>query len=107
MGTPPNRPLTPGECQRQAALYANEAAAERGGMRTALLRISEAWITIAKDIEQLPIVREINRPPMQCRIAGDPLPFAGVLWDVSEAGARLSLANPEALPAELIISLKA
>jgi hypothetical protein len=31
-------------------------------MRTALLRISQAWTTIANDIEQLPIVQEINRP---------------------------------------------
>lgn len=40
------------------------------------------------------------------RIANDPLPTVCVLWDVSEGGARLSVANPAALPERLTITLK-
>lgn len=40
------------------------------------------------------------------RTANDPLPVVCVLWDVSEGGARLSVANPEALPEKLTIMLK-
>ena len=40
------------------------------------------------------------------RTANDPLPAVCVLWDVSEDGARLSVANPEALPEKLTIALK-
>ena len=40
------------------------------------------------------------------RTTDDPLPTVCVLWDVSEGGARLSVANPEALPEMLTITLK-
>ena len=40
------------------------------------------------------------------RTATDPLPTVCVLWDVSEGGARLSVAQPEALPDTITITLK-
>jgi len=40
------------------------------------------------------------------RTASDPLPAVGVLWDVSDGGARLSVAQPEALPGTVTITLK-
>ena len=40
------------------------------------------------------------------RTANDPLPFVCVLWDVSDGGARLSVAQPEALPDTITITLK-
>jgi len=39
------------------------------------------------------------------RTKNDPLPSVGVLWDVSEGGARLAVAKPETLPEEVVISL--
>src|SRR6185295_10311056 len=40
------------------------------------------------------------------RTASDPLPFVCVLWDVSDGGARLSVAQPEALPDTVTVTLK-
>ena len=40
------------------------------------------------------------------RTATDPLPAVCVLWDVSDGGARLSVAQPEALPDTITITLK-
>jgi hypothetical protein len=40
------------------------------------------------------------------RTATDPLPAVCVLWDVSFGGARLSVAQPEALPETITITLK-
>jgi len=34
------------------------------------------------------------------------LPFVCVLWDVSDGGARLSVAQPEALPDTVTVTLK-
>ena len=39
------------------------------------------------------------------RTANHPLPRVAVLWDVSDGGARLSVANPQALPDTLTITL--
>ena len=40
------------------------------------------------------------------RTATDPLPAVCVLWDVSDGGARLSVAQPGALPDTITIALK-
>jgi hypothetical protein len=40
------------------------------------------------------------------RTASDPLPFVTVLWDVSDGGARLSVAQPEAFPDTVTVTLK-
>ena len=40
------------------------------------------------------------------RTADDPVPTVGVIWNVSRGGARLSVANPEAMPTNLTITLK-
>jgi len=39
------------------------------------------------------------------RTKHDPLPSVCVLWDVSEGGARLAVARPEAVPDDLTIAL--
>ena len=39
------------------------------------------------------------------RTEDDPLPSVGVLWDISEGGARLGIARPETLPNEVVVSL--
>ena len=39
------------------------------------------------------------------RTRHDPLPSVCVLWDVSEGGARLAVARPEAVPDDLTIAL--
>jgi hypothetical protein len=40
------------------------------------------------------------------RTETDPLPAVCVLWDVSDGGARLSVAQPESLPDTITITLK-
>jgi len=56
--------LTPRECRRQAALYAEQANAEpQVGMCTALLKVAQTWQAIADQIERLDVVREINTVP--------------------------------------------
>jgi hypothetical protein len=39
------------------------------------------------------------------RTKDDPLPSVGVLWDISESGARLAVTRPEAIADELVMSL--
>jgi hypothetical protein len=34
------------------------------------------------------------------RIEGEPFPFICVIWDVSEGGARVAVANPQSIPDE-------
>jgi len=56
--------LTPAECMREAAFYAEQASVEpQVGMSAALLNVARSWQAIAAEIERLEVVREINAPP--------------------------------------------
>src|ERR1044072_4825444 len=39
------------------------------------------------------------------RLKDDTIPFVGVIWDVSEGGARLTVARKEAIPDEFALAL--
>ena len=39
------------------------------------------------------------------RVEGEPFPFVCVIWDNSEGGARVAVANPQSIPDEITLLL--
>lgn len=40
------------------------------------------------------------------RMEGEPFPFVCVIWDISQGGARVAVANPQSIPDEITLLLK-